>query len=213
MARAFIPAAGQTCHRTGTNAFAQVDHATLFAQVRDYAYGTVVQEPDPSVYSEVTDWLIDSGCSISMTPFIENIVADKSKSDAVVGVATGVLTPAPLQGTVKIHIQDIYIYDGCFVFLHDVLYVPGLSRRLLSVRQWNTTGGDVVFELNHCVLSILDSESDLHFDMHVRPHYATEHEELHSPDANIALSRNLQRKEYHPTFFIKGWDTGLYQSS
>ena len=95
MARAFIPGANRTCHRTETNAFAQVDHAALFAQVRDYAYHTVVQESDSSVYSEMTDWLIDSGCSISMTPFIEDIVADKSKSDAVVEVATGVLTPAP----------------------------------------------------------------------------------------------------------------------
>ena len=144
----------------------------------------MVQESDPSVYSEMTDWLIDSGCSISMTPFIEDIVADKSKSDAVVEVATGVLTPAPLQGTVKIHIQDIYTYEECFVFLHDVLYVPGISRRLISVRQWNTTGGDVLFEMDHCVLSVLDADSHLSFDMHVRPPYATEQNELHSPDAN-----------------------------
>ena len=61
MTRALLPGTGQTCHRTGTNAFAKVDHAALFAQVQDYAYHTVVQEPDPSVYNEMTDWLIDSG--------------------------------------------------------------------------------------------------------------------------------------------------------
>ena len=106
-----------------------------------------------------------------------------------------VLTPAPLQGTVKIHIQDIYTYEECFVFLHDVLYVPGLSRRLLSVRQWNTTGGDVLFEMDHCVLSVLDADSHLSFDMHVRPPYATDQEELHGPDANATVTLDTIQEE------------------
>ena len=61
-----------------------------------------------------------------MTLFIGDIVADKLRSKAVVEIDTDELNPAPLQGTVKIHMQYNYTFDECFAFLHDVLYVPGL---------------------------------------------------------------------------------------
>ena len=37
--------------------------------------------------SFIADWLIDSGCSNHMTPFLEDLIADKTKSKALVEVA------------------------------------------------------------------------------------------------------------------------------
>ena len=102
------------------------------------AYHTVTEpddnNPDEKVTS-VTLWLVDSGCSNHMTPFLHDIIGNHENVECVVEVATGVLVPAPLQGTVKIKLEDIYTSDSCIVLLHNVLYVPGLSKRLLSVKQ------------------------------------------------------------------------------
>ena len=70
-----------------------------------------------------------------MTPYYEDIIGDHEQVDHSVEVATGVLVNAPIQGTVKILVEDIYTNDKVFVLIHNVLYVPGLNKRLLSVRQ------------------------------------------------------------------------------
>ena len=79
-----------------------------------------------------------------MTPFFEDLIGNVTDTEAIVEVANGILTEAPKQGTVKIKIEDINDGRTCDVLLHNVLYVPGLSRRLLSVRQWNVTGGNIL---------------------------------------------------------------------
>ena len=56
-------------------------------------------------------------------------------------------------------------------------------------------GGVVLFEMDHCVLTVLDSNSHLNFDMHVRPPYATEQEELHGPDAHAATELDTIEEE------------------
>ena len=80
-----------------------------------------------------------------------------------------------------------------------MLYVPGLSKRLLSVRQWNTTGGDVLFDIDHCILSIMDSATNERFNMAVKPPYADSDEELHSPNANSASDAVLPTDDVFKT--------------
>ena len=75
--------------------------------VIEQAYHTMAEQNDASAYSEITDWLIDSGCSISMTPYVEDLIGDVQKTIAVVAVATGVLTQAPLQGAAVIQVRKI----------------------------------------------------------------------------------------------------------
>ena len=133
-----------------------------------------------------------------MMQFLEDIVADKFKSEAVVKLATGALMSSPLRGNIKIHIEDIYTHMECFILLYNVLSVPELNRRLLRVKKWNNTGGDILFELNHCTLRILDSESNLNFNIHVRPLYAAEQKELHVNDANSASTTNTVEEETNP---------------
>ena len=53
----------------------------------------------------------------------------------------------------------------------------------------------MLFEMDHCVLSVLDADSNLSFDMRVRPPYATEQEELHGPDANAAAGLDTIQEE------------------
>ena len=89
-----------------------------------------------------------------------------------------------MQGTVKIHIVDILNGNECFILMHDVLFVPEISRRLLSVRQWNITGGDVTFDINHCVLTVCNHTTEECFEFIVTPPYASTQEDLHDMQAN-----------------------------
>jgi transposase InsO family protein len=41
-----------------------------------------------------------------------------------------------------------------------VLHVPGLNKRLLSVREWNHSGGSVTFLADRCRLEIIDESKD-----------------------------------------------------
>ena len=108
-------------------------------------------------YTVLPAWLIDSGCSAHMTPNLEDLIQDREKTKTVVEVATGVFVKASVQGTVKILITDIYSGKECFVYLNNVLHVPGLTKRLLSVRQWNVSGGDIFFKTDHYVFTVYDS--------------------------------------------------------
>ena len=53
----------------------------------------------------------------------------------------------------------------------------------------------MLFEMDHYVLSVLDADSNLSFDMHVRPPYTTEQQELHGPDANTAAGLDTIQEE------------------
>ena len=162
----------------------QPDHQAKLHQSMRAVYHTVVQsdESNPNhLYSNITVWLIDSGCSNHMTPYLTDFIGDQQRASCSVEVATGVLTQAPLQGTVKIKLQDIYSGKWCYVLLHNVLYVPGLTRRLISVRQWNVTGGDVSFEMDHCTLTVCDATSGECEQYSVKPPYASTQQELQTP--------------------------------
>ena len=107
------------------------------------------------------------------------------------------IVPANTQGTAKIKIADVVTGDECIVMLHNVLYVPGLTKRLLSVRQWNMTGGDINFGFEHCHLTVCDTENDKCMRFAVNPPYADTDDELHTPQAHMArtpVTRNVIAK-------------------
>jgi hypothetical protein len=61
---------------------------------------------------------------------------------------------------VRIRIQDLNDpHIPCDILVHDVLCVPGLSRRLLSADQWNAAGGKIWFHPNHTTLRAVDSDT------------------------------------------------------
>ena len=92
-------------------------------------------------YSELSEWLIDSGCSNHMTPFEDDLISDVMKSKSVVEVANGKIVKGPNKGTALIRIVDVKTNKTFDMLLEDVLYVPGLSQRLFSVTQWTQSGG------------------------------------------------------------------------
>ena len=103
-----------TCNESGFINIPIDDTTSDMMKVR--AYHTVVNNKESNPKHNATpivQWLIDSGCSTHMTPYFEDLIGDIERTDSNVEVATGVLTKAPLQGTVKIKIQDIYTNDSC----------------------------------------------------------------------------------------------------
>jgi hypothetical protein len=130
----------------------------------DTAMNTMLQ-PDETMldYPHCTllrDWLIDSGVSFHMTNDEANLALNQEESNAVVQVADGVLTRAELRGTVRVCVQDLNDpHISCDMLIHDVLCVPGSSRRLLSVDQWNAAGGETWFHPEHTTLQAVDSDT------------------------------------------------------
>jgi hypothetical protein len=121
------------------------------------AHDTIDDQP---YFSLLRDWLIDSGASSHMTNDPTDLVLNVEESAAVVQVANGVLIRAQQRGTVRIRIQDLQDpHITCDILVHDVLHVPGLSRRLLSVDQWNASGGEMWFHPQHTALRAVDSDT------------------------------------------------------
>ena len=83
------------------------------------------QTPIPT-HSELSQWLIDSGCSNHMTPYPEDLILDITSSKSLVEVANGNIVKAPKKGTVKIKIVDVYDQSTYDILLEDVLLVPGV---------------------------------------------------------------------------------------
>jgi hypothetical protein len=130
----------------------------------DFAMNAMLQTNDARLHDPqftlLSDWLTDSGASSYMTNDESDLVLNVEESLAVVQVANGVLIRAQLRGTVRIRIQDLNDpHISCDILVHDVLYVPGLSRRLLSVDQWNAAGGEIWFHPDHTTLRAVDSDT------------------------------------------------------
>ena len=78
-------------------------------------------------FSELSEWLIDSGCSNHMTPFADNLISDITKSKSLVEVANGNIVEVPKKGTALIRIVDVQTNKTFYMLLEDILYIPGLS--------------------------------------------------------------------------------------
>jgi hypothetical protein len=143
-----------------------------------------VSHPSPDNQDDpitlIVEWLIDSGASSYMTPYRSDFFDALDDSKAFVEVANGILVPAAGEGSVKIRIMDIVDFSVIDVILHNVLLVPGLNRRLLSVSQWNIDGGHVNFSPEFCHLTIIDSETNENYNLRVAPPF---HQQAHNTTA------------------------------
>ena len=112
---------------------------------------------EPSKFSLISQWLIDSGCSNHTTPYKDDLVIDIRESESLVQVANGNLVKAPLKGTIQLHLIDINGKEPQDILVEGVLYVPGLNRRLFSVTQFTSSGGNLSFNGNKCLLHYEDN--------------------------------------------------------
>ncbi len=94
-----------------------------------------------------------------MTPVLSDLIDDVTDSTQLVQVANGVIIPAPKKGTARIRLFDINGLAPVDVLLANVLYTPGLNRRLLSVPQWNEAGGSISFSANYTEMTLLDDST------------------------------------------------------
>ena len=151
-------------------------------------------------HTEISEWLIDSGCSNHMTPHPEDLIMDISSTKSLVEVANGNIVKAPKKGTVKIKITDVKTNNTYSILLEDVLLVPGLSRRLFSVNQWTKSGGAINFNGETCRMSYKDtSNPNIKFSMNLNAPFSPKDSAncLVSPTANTAkvqIPSNLLHK-------------------
>jgi hypothetical protein len=132
---------------------------------------STINEP----HSLIGDWLIDSGCTIHMTPYIEDFITELSPYQTIVGTANGGLVEVSKKRTVKVLLSDTFQHNKTvMVDLHDVLHVPLLSRRLFSVAEWNRWGGTINFMMDRCRIEILEIDNKVISTIDVDPIYVEE---------------------------------------
>ena len=134
------------------------------------------QDLNNSGYTNISEWLVDSGCSIHMTPYESDLITDKKKSNVLVQVANGNIVKAQSIGTTRIKINDITGKPPQDVLLEEVLYIPGLSRRLFSVSQWTNSGGVCSFGVDKCTLSYKAPNDNISFSQTIHAPFNLHHD-------------------------------------
>ncbi|OWZ03488.1 polyprotein [Phytophthora megakarya] len=93
-------------------------------------------------------WLLDSGASSHMTgDRTDFTVFEELASTLTITVANGERLPAQGKGTVKFVLEG-----GRTVCMTDVLYIPGINRKLISVSALASKGVQLSFGADVCVL-------------------------------------------------------------
>lgn len=99
--------------------------------------------------TQVTSWLVDSGASHHMCSSADMLFGI-SPSDLVITVANGGLLQASVKGSCLLRVQSSD--KTTIVMLHEVHFVPGLERNLLSVTELGEHGISSTFSRTQCRL-------------------------------------------------------------
>ena len=95
------------------------------------------------------DWIIDSGASSHMSFKKEDFVNYKELETPIqVQVGNGGKLQAIGNGDVPVYVNGKT--NSCII--KDVLYVPGLVHKLLSVKQMTSTKKEILFNENNCII-------------------------------------------------------------
>lgn len=109
----------------------------------------VAAEQEAGTAAKCTSWLIDSGATDHMC-CDETILFGTSPSNLVIKVANGGVLRAQHKGSCVLR-----IFDGDktqHVVMHEVHYVPGLARNLISVMMLTENGITTTFDPSGCYL-------------------------------------------------------------
>ena len=75
------------------------EHQAQNSQKKTLHWATMARtEDNPSKRSELSEWLIDSGCSNHMIPYEDDLITDIGSSKSLVEVANGNIVKAPKKG-------------------------------------------------------------------------------------------------------------------
>ena len=116
----------------------------VFAAISQTAGAHVVRKRDPTAEeigdpSDLNNYLPDSGATQHMTPRLADLVEAVEGQNLGVEVADGHIIKCSTTGKIRIRMLDDN-GDQLEVTLTDVMYVPGLSRRLFSVSKFARHG-------------------------------------------------------------------------
>ena len=113
-------------------------------------------EPDA-----VDPWWLDSGASCHMTGDKNDFISYQKETPGVVTLADKSQIASVGVGDVKAEIFSGVDGATIPVMFKNVLYVPGLKRRLLSIAAFTETGATVIFRGELCTIVINDKSYDL----------------------------------------------------
>jgi len=173
-----LPITIGTCHQTVTITFYPIHHLTPVAvSIRDAEYIThpddsdedwepeqafmainqtetvhAIRKQDPSIYeigdpTDLNNYLPDSGATQHMTPRLADLVDAVEGQNLGVEVADGHVIKCTTTGKIRIRMLDD---NGARIeiTLMDIMYVPGLSRRLFSVAKFSRHGFHALIKKN-----------------------------------------------------------------
>ena len=101
-------------------------------------------DPDESTLgcpSSILNWLCDTGASAHMMPRYADLVKVEQVCSINVEVADGYIVPVTAYGECNLKLMDEK-QQSFEVCLRDVLYVPGLTQRLLSIPKFTQYNGN-----------------------------------------------------------------------
>jgi transposase InsO family protein len=127
-----------------------------FVAISQIAGAHVVRKRDPTIEeignpADLNNYLPDSGATQHMTPRLADLVDAVEGQNLGVEVADGHIIKCTMTGKIKIRMLDDNGED-LEVTLTDVMYVPGLSRRLFSVSKFARHGFHAMIKKNATTL-------------------------------------------------------------
>ena len=124
--------------------------------------GRKLNIPTKKKASEINDlyiWVMDSGCTCHMTPYMDDFVAGSMITTSwIIEVADSNIVPAKLQGSVRMKILNDD-RETISLRIEGVLYVPELSRQLFSLMSLMDQGHLISLSKKHGVQILFEGES------------------------------------------------------
>ncbi len=156
------------------------------------ASASAIRRTEPSIQDigdlcDLNNYLPDSGATQHMTPRLMDLTNVVEGQRLGVEVANGHIIKCSTTGDVKIRMQD----DNCSNFtatLKDVMYVPGLSRRLFSITKFACHGHKALIQDNGIIL---------YFEPHAAAVTLSPLSGTNSMAAGIRVHTSTFNEEYH----------------
>ena len=160
------------------------------------------QQPATAVpnVTSINAWLIDSGATAHMTYSLDDYNGPLTPFESLVETANGSIIHVTHRGNVDIHLDDAFKPNNSIIVeVRNVLYVPGLTRRLISVSEWNACGGQILHLRDRTQIQVYndDDEIDAVIDLPPCPGGTGETAQLY-----LVRQHNKQTRQTHPRLKI-----------
>jgi hypothetical protein len=140
-----------------------VRHRANVASTRNNTKTQPMQRDSLPPVTSIADWLIDSGATAHMTHCIDDFNGDLKPYESLVETANGGVIHVTHRGSVDIYLNDVFTKGNSLIIqVNNVLYVPGLTRRLISVHEWNACGGQILHLQDRTRVEVYDDNDEIY---------------------------------------------------